>query len=65
MKVKKPNQPSEIHSCDEIRKAMIRRRDLSLASAKFSAEDAVLFSHVIAWLGYCESLDQWVKDAAE
>lgn len=56
----KPKPPTEVDSCDEIRKAMIEKRNKCFDDWPGAIGDTVLFSHVIAWLGYCESLHQYV-----
>ena len=60
---KAPSRPTEVDSPASIREAMIERRKKSFDN--FETDDMVLFSHVIAWLGYLAELDKEAEQEGE
>lgn len=58
--IKKPNRPYEEDTIHDVRNATITLRDLSLNTMMFN--DAILLTHVIAWLFYLIELEQYINN---
>ena len=54
-----PKPPTEVEGIESLRISMIVKRDIALKEDDF--ETAVLYSHVIAWLGFAESVMKNIK----